>query len=62
MQSKVLDGATQSWSGSFAFVDDLVDTIQFVTGDKLVCDVVAGTGGDATVDVWVTAQAVYGNF
>jgi len=62
MQSRVFDGATQSWVGSFAFVDDLVDTNQFLTADKLVCDVVAGTGGDAVVDVWVTAQAVQGNF
>jgi hypothetical protein len=62
MESKNFDGATQSWVGSFNLVDDHIDSNQFVTADKLVCDVDAGTGGDATADVWVTAQAVYGYF
>lgn len=59
MKSKTtFNSSTTDSTGQFEFVDDTADATQYVTNDELMLEVVAGTGGDGTMDVYVTAQLV----
>lgn len=50
--------STTDSTGQFEFVTDIADETQYVTNDELMLEVVAGTGGDGTMDVYVTAMLV----
>jgi hypothetical protein len=56
-QTKTLDGVTGNYIGRFDEVEDIVNSNQYAPNKKLIIQVNSGTGGNGSINVYITAIA-----
>jgi hypothetical protein len=56
-QTKTLDGVTGNYIGRFDEVEDNVNSNQYAPNKKLIIQVNSGTGGNGSINVYITAIA-----